>query len=807
MWSRVVLACVLVFPTTGPTGDRLPDFHPRSSRSNLGLIRTKGNTLYRSRQFLEAARVYQLGYDQAIRLGDRAAALRFLINLGGARLAMFEYRPAMLALVEARRLAREMGDMEMLAVAACNLSSLYLQQQELNAGVRADDEALLALQRHGPTKYGPLLLVHSAVLLARQSDIDGAVALFRRAIREADIQGDSATVAFAWNQLGRVLLDGGQLDAAESALLEGFRLRRLNQLPELQDSYYTLGMLVLARGNARFACRLFGESIALSKTSAGTLPLWRLYYERGRARQALGRTAEAVSDFQYSLDLTRRLRLEALPAESVWINTSVDYSSVSAALIRAASALHMQTGDRAHALLAFEAAEESRAAGLRALTCSPAEWRERLVPRYGETLAQVRAAESDLLVKDTPAIRAELSALRYKLTEMEAEAGLDMPPAETARVTGGAPGLLGHIRGSLGSEDAFISFHLDEPVSFRWLVTRESFGMRRLAARGQIETLARQFQRAVQLGRAEAISLGERLHFELLNSLPAGALRKSRWVLALDGDLFELPFAALVAGRQAGRPVYLAERRALQVAPSALLLDRSNPPRWDGPFVGVGDPIYNAADPRRPAATRPAKRPTMELARLAGGGREIGAAVRAWGRGPSGSVLLSGRQASIGQLTAALRDRPSILHFATHFLRSGGDSPQALIALSLGPAGSPEVLGPVEISRWRQDLGVVVLSGCSSARAETLPAEGLMGMTRAWLAAGAHSVVASFWPTPDDSGRLFESFYRHLAELNENWRGGGAAEALRQAQVEMLSASVSASAPSHWAAYFVAGKE
>jgi CHAT domain-containing protein len=289
--------------------------------------------------------------------------------------------------------------------------------------------------------------------------------------------------------------------------------------------------------------------------------------------------------------------------------------------------------------------------------------------------------------------------------------------------------------------------------------------------------------------------------------MPADVLRKPRWVLALDGDLFELPFAALVAGRQAGRPVYLAERRAVRVAPSAFLLDRNDQPRWDGPFVGVGDPIYNAADPRRPAVARSAKRPTLELARLAGGGREIRAAMRAWAAGPARSVLLSGGQASLEQVTEALRGRPSILHFATHFLASGGDSPQALIALSLGPAGSPEVLGPVEISRWRQDLGVVVLSGCSSARAETLPAEGLMGMTRAWLAAGAHSVVASFWPTPDGNGALFESFYRHLAELSENWRDGDAAEALRRAQVEMMRAGASASAPTHWAAYFVVGKE
>jgi CHAT domain-containing protein len=241
----------------------------------------------------------------------------------------------------------------------------------------------------------------------------------------------------------------------------------------------------------------------------------------------------------------------------------------------------------------------------------------------------------------------------------------------------------------------------------------------------------------------------------------------------------------------------------------------------------LGDPVYNAADPRRTpraksslpanhgfldilrpvfAATRASRE--LELARLAGSGLEIEACLRAWQPAGSNAVLLTGSRATISGLDEALRRNPSILHFATHFLKSAGDAPQALMALSRTPAGSLELLGPAEISRKRMNGGLVVLSGCASAGAQTLPAEGLMGLTRAWLAAGASSVVATLWPTPDDQGKLLVSFYSHLAELHETsgdyWTVG---EALRLAQLDMLRSGTWRESPGYWGAYVLAARE
>ena len=85
-----------------------------------------------------------------------------------------------------------------------------------------------------------------------------------------------------------------------------------------------------------------------------------------------------------------------------------------------------------------------------------------------------------------------------------------------------------------------------------------------------------------------------------------------------------------------------------------------------------------------------------------------------------------------------------------------------MIALSLAPTGDAQVLSPLVISGWRIHAGLVALSGCHSAGGTALPGEGVMGLTRAWLAAGANSVVGSLWDTPDDDGQLFRELYRNL---------------------------------------------
>jgi CHAT domain-containing protein len=138
---------------------------------------------------------------------------------------------------------------------------------------------------------------------------------------------------------------------------------------------------------------------------------------------------------------------------------------------------------------------------------------------------------------------------------------------------------------------------------------------------------------------------------------------------------------------------------------------------------------------------------------------------------------------------------------------TSNNSSDAALALSLGSDNSPELLTREFIATFRVPGSLVVLNGCKSEQGENLPSAGIIGLSRAWLLAGASAVVVSAWPTSDDSGQFFLSFYRHLkSEVSRNL-GQAAADALRSAQLDMQSGPPYRQRSSYWAAYSLISRE
>jgi tetratricopeptide (TPR) repeat protein len=771
-----------------------------ASDEDLRRLHVEAGTLMRSGRYAEAAEINRQGYRLARNRAASKWKARFLGNAGSCYYAALRYREAMEAYLGARKAAREAGDWSSEAGLAGNLSSLYLAMGEAVSAEQAIRAGLDMLERVGESPYRAQLLLQQARLCARRGDWDSAYPLFRDAIVAADRPGGDAIRAQAWNVLGYELLSRGDLDRADAALTEAFRLRRLNGNRGLGRSLLTLAQLRLRQGDLVSAGVLADRAVAASRDDEIAVAPWSFYYVRGQVLSAGGQVEDALADFRTALELARRWRLEVVPADALRTGTDVTLHEVYSAFISTAIRLHFRRPSSRHVQAAFEAAEENRAAGLRALVNEEGGWHGLLRPEYGEKLAELRRVENAMLAGTGGRMAARGGALAHLLTEMEAEAGLDFYLSRRPQPPAAQAPLLERTRQALAGDEALLSFHIADHESYLWAVTRSGLELHCLPGRARIVRRVEAFLEAIAASQGVE-DTGLLLYRDLFGALGEAVTTRHRWLLAVEDVLFRVPFAALTLDGEPRR--FLLERQAVRLLPSAHALDptrnQAPEPAWTGRFVAVGDPIYNFADPRwkvRPAA---ANGSALELARLPGSGREVRACGRAWGS--AAPVVLEGPAVSREALRAALRGEPAVLHLAAHVVRSNRPSGQGLIALGLLPNGQLDLLTPVEIMSWRARARLVVLSGCSSGLGEVLPGAGLMGLTRAFLAAGAGSVAGSLWPVPDDSGHLFSRFYRYLRS------NGEVAAALQSAQLDLLRSRDENSSPKYWAAYYVVGKE
>ncbi len=144
------------------------------------------------------------------------------------------------------------------------------------------------------------------------------------------------------------------------------------------------------------------------------------------------------------------------------------------------------------------------------------------------------------------------------------------------------------------------------------------------------------------------------------------------------------------------------------------------------------------------------------------------------------------------------------LHFATHgYLDSERPGLSALVLSLLDDQGKPQdgFLRAHEIYNLNLPAELVVLSACQTGLGKEIKGEGLVGLTRGFMYAGAARVVVSLWNVNDRAtAGLMAKFYQKM--LKENQRP---AAALRAAQVEMLKQKRWQS-PYYWSAFVLQGE-
>lgn len=744
---------------------------------------------YAGGRYTEALDLWTQADRIATAAGDTKNALVARTNIANCHLLSFSYHRAMQVYLDARELARRAGDREREAVIAANIALLYGSLGDFQRTVETGEEVLRGL-KSGPSPYRATLCLHLANSYHRLGKTSDADRYFRLAANEAAKMNNDRERASALDHFGLALLDRNDREAAEPLLREAHVIREKHAKEDLAMSHRSLGVLLARQGKPREAIEYLTRAIDSRKANGRQTPLYELYAERARAFLASGDDESALADFRSALDYTRRWRLEVLPAGLLPAHWEGGLASLRSSFIRFAAEKALATGDRQLAVEALAAAEESRLAAVRTSTPRP---NAAGLPDYHAKVRQLQALEASTFDRDAaPASQAKVSRLRQEIHDLESHFAIDgdtwLPPADPV-------GLARQQIATTPASTTIFSVFLASPHSYLWEIRRGNVTLRRLVAKEPLEASARAFRAAVEKGEGNDPSGGKEIYTQIFGEISPKAHTSPVWTLILDGNLFEVPWAALPYG---GGGKFLVESHAIRTVPSLFLSADKIPER--GRFVGVGDPVYNRADDRLKTFGTPA----LELARLHGSGAEIDACMRAWNRE---TASLRGVDATRARLSDELSRPVAALHFATHFVRSAQDETRTLIALGIEPGGrDPVLLGPEQIASLGARAGVVVLSGCQSGTGQVIAGVGLMGLTRSWLAGGAANVAASLWPTPDDRGALFQSFYRHYSAAVESQRPFAAATSLRAAQQEMLRSADWRRSPRYWAAFFLISK-
>lgn len=750
----------------------------------------QADTARRAGDLASAEGVYRQGYEDAVRRHDERAIVGYLNGVAACQLTQGRFGAALETLLDSKNHAKLIGDRESLGAIAVNLSNVYLQVRDLDDALKELEDGRSAAGSLKRPYFLPSLLIQ----LGRAHDMlhDGqAVLFYRQGIEAARELANRQAEALGLDLLGEERLGQGDLDQAAKAIDEGMRLRERFSSAELDMSWWRKGELERLRGNWAEAARY--TDLALK--AKGTAPEYRLRNQRGLIRMAMGDRQGGLADLREAVQLSSRWRREVPPAGSTLTaaNEMLD-GLVFSSFIEAAAGEALRTRNQRWAEEAFGALELNRAASLRESRELSEAWHRKVAPEYWEKLATLRA----LNLSGKGSEKEESRRLRLELAEMEAKAGLGFP-AKNSEIIFDQTSLI-HFEQGLRSTEVLLSFHLGDRESCLWVVTNEGLKLYKIAARGEIAVLAKKFEDAVQVGRPEAAEVGEQLYKELFGQIGQVAAAKPSWLLSLEGTLFEVPFAALVTERKGGKLNYLVSKHSVQTIPGALLLSK-RPDAGMGGFLGVGDPIYNAADPRWGEQRKwtsflnPFHPPPPGNSRLVGSAEEVKASAASWAS-PS-TVLLEGTTARRDVFLKQLADRPSVIHLATHVIYPAGKQ-QGFIAFGLEPGGQSEFLTTTDVASLSVPGAFVAMTGCGTAKGEPRPGAGLIGLTRAWQMAGASAVLATSWPVRDSSGEIFASFYKHLRQVS-------AAEALRLSQLDMLESGTWRAIPSYWAPYQITG--
>ena len=760
---------------------------------NMGTTYRRLGDLERTLQF------YRQALDLLEQSGERFARIHVLLGIGWVHVQNEDLEEAAAVLAQAEEIAREADNPDLLAAALERWGQLHLAAGRPGEAARSLEQAM-ALYRAGGSRWREApVLAQLARARAAEGDVDRALELLFQAATLYEDIGRRSGVAESYHQIATLERNRGRLDEARMAAEQAIGVAEALRPQVGSDEFRTL-------------------------FSATTRPFYELYVdilmEQHARAPGSGHDTEALRESERA---RARSLLEILP------ESDLDFGE-----------------DVAEELLAERAAIQHR--------LNTKETERRVLTDKGD-------ADAGHLFR----LKLDLEGLLTELQEIERQIRAASP--RYAALTRPEPVSVGEIqRALLDPETALLEYLLGEERSFLWVVTSGGFRSFELPSRLEIEERARCVHWLITafgttpapdaLGADGARCLGEdhpayvaapsgshvlktrshrrktirraydRVALELSNMVLGPPARDQllpfRLAVVSDGALEYVPFAALPSPGAGGAPLALEHELVRLPSASVLAFQRAQAPSTSRPekeLAIVADPVYNRTDPRlvRGGARVPQETPGSTpgptdgssfqiLPRLDFSGREA-KAISGFTPAPR-TLLLHGFDAERGSVTQGALSGYRYVHFATHGVIDTEYPRLSSLVLSLlkkdgtyDPGGHLRLHDIYGLDLDGTDL--VVLSACETALGREVRGEGLVGLTRGFLYAGAERVVASLWRVQDRAtADLMERFYRGLLHEDRS-----PADALRQAQLDTMQAGDGAHAfPYYWAGFVLQGE-
>lgn len=401
---------------------------------------------------------------------------------------------------------------------------------------------------------------------------------------------------------------------------------------------------------------------------------------------------------------------------------------------------------------------------------------------------------------------------------------------------------LEEVQAEIGSEDTvLLEYALGDEKSYVWVIDQHQITSHELPKSVRIRELVDAFREALvpaQLRNAESaveyqtrvrrVDQAYRLHAKELSRLLLGPITLAgpkRILIVPDESLQYLPFAALpLPGSGSGKEL-LVNHFEVDILPSASVLGtlrkatgKRKPPTATAAIFA--DPVFEPDDERvlghrargvrsyaeRPSTLNRAIRDvgaSQYVARLPASRDEANAIANVLrSKDPQAVHVALDFDASRDYVLKDGLTRFRLVHFATHGVVDTRHPEMSGLILSLVDSRGRRQDGYLrlgDIYKLKLSADLVVLSSCDSALGKDLDSEGIIGLPRGFLYAGARSVIASLWKVNDDAtATLMSRLYARIR------KGESPGSALRGAQLEMVQ-DEQWSNPYYWAAFVLQG--